>query len=345
MSDNQLYYRCLANYQDIGNNLSSVGTSVGMAPQSCLNFTGSYHSDTKTFEFTWEDVGCEFWGGVRLVIKNGSEPETFTDGDIIIDTYEKDKYKETPLSVPIENGSGDYYCTLFPFSSTYVMNITRFNTIKLMVLKPFAESTWEEIAAISESGNAASAYSVGDSKELIFDGNTYTMRILGFNLFKLSKDSESTAGICLISDEIIPNMVMDYTDDVLTTDTLDISLPIASNVIINMLSEDVTPYIKEVYSSWNSVNTDICHVMSKLSVATPTMLTDAGYSTAISRIKYPCGKTEADRYTINDTIARVNNSYYMSIIDKTGNVKKPTATSSNSCSSAKSSNFAICFNI
>ena len=72
-----------------GGTNSSLGTSVGLAPQSCINFTGSYLSNDKVFNFTWEDVGCDFWGGVILVIKKGSIAETFNDGDIIIDTFEK----------------------------------------------------------------------------------------------------------------------------------------------------------------------------------------------------------------------------------------------------------------
>ena len=298
-----------------GGNGSSLGTSVGVAPQSCINFDGSYHSDTKTFEFTWEDVGCDFWGGCRLVIKKGSIAETFTDGEIVIDTFEKNKYKDTPLSVPVENGGGDYYCTLFPFSSTWVMNTMKFNTIKLMILKPFVDSTWEEIAAVSEAGNAQLAYSIGDTKQLTAtDGNTYNMKIVGFNKCKLNKDSDETAGIFLMSDKLLPNTCMTYIhnidESITTKSTPDIQLTALSDGLYNLCPDSVKSHIKNIY--WE-LTFSAQHINYDLNLKTMMPLESIMSDTSV----FPddtsrCIPFIDDKNTWNTYYGRMGNYVYMS---------------------------------
>ena len=282
-----------------GGTNSSLGTSVGLAPQSCINFTGSYLSNDKVFNFTWEDVGCDFWGGVRLVIKKGSIAETFNDGDIIIDTFEKNKYKEAPLSINIDS-AGEYYCTLFPFSSTWVMNTVKFNTVKIIVSKPLNECTWEEIAAASASGNASLMYSLKDTKELVgTDGNTYTMDIINID----------DLGICMCSKELIPKKYENYFVEDLKIETgKDLRFMNNSElrqVIVNLFTQigtiipdNISTFIKNIPT--NILGSEETHNQFKIYLPTKTMMTNSSiFPDNNSRIKYKVNTSEACRYGID----------------------------------------------
>ena len=77
-----------------------------------------------------------------------------------------------------------------------------FNIEFLAKTKTFNDYTWAEIAAISESGNAASTFSVGDEKELQIGDETYHVQILGFNHDDKS-DGTGKAGITVGLKEIM----------------------------------------------------------------------------------------------------------------------------------------------
>lgn len=63
-------------------------------------------------------------------------------------------------------------------------------------LPTFAGASWEQIAEISEAGNASTIFSVGDAKTIEFDGTTATVRIIGFNHDELA-DGTGKAGITM----------------------------------------------------------------------------------------------------------------------------------------------------
>lgn len=58
----------------------------------------------------------------------------------------------------------------------------------------FADASWEYIAQISESGKAADAFSVGDTRTTTINGKTAVIEILGFNHDNLA-DGSGKAGI------------------------------------------------------------------------------------------------------------------------------------------------------
>ena len=76
------------------------------------------------------------------------------------------------------------------------------NSSPTLPAKTFNEYTWAEIAAISEAGNAASTFSVGDEKELTIGSKTYHVQILGFDHDDLS-DGTGKAGITVGLKEVM----------------------------------------------------------------------------------------------------------------------------------------------
>ena len=84
-------------------------------------------------------------------------------------------------------------------ASVYGLSVSKNVTIKTisqyeLVLFPDLESSsWDGISSISESGNAASVFSVGDKKTVNIDGTNYQFQIIGFN--HDTKTAGGTAGI------------------------------------------------------------------------------------------------------------------------------------------------------
>lgn len=60
----------------------------------------------------------------------------------------------------------------------------------------FANGSWAQIAQISESGRAADYFKVGDTKEIVWGGYTYTLAILGFDHDDLA-DGSGKAGMTI----------------------------------------------------------------------------------------------------------------------------------------------------
>lgn len=57
-----------------------------------------------------------------------------------------------------------------------------------------ANNSWEQIAAVSEAGIASTAWSVGDTKDIVVEGENLTIEILGFDHDDLA-DGSGKAGI------------------------------------------------------------------------------------------------------------------------------------------------------
>jgi hypothetical protein len=55
--------------------------------------------------------------------------------------------------------------------------------------KPLAECTWEEISAVSKSGNASKWWSVGDTKTMTIDSHTYNLQIVDFDVYDVVSPS------------------------------------------------------------------------------------------------------------------------------------------------------------
>lgn len=137
------------------------------------------------------------------------------------------------------------------------MNTIKANILNksIVIAKPFAESTWEEIASISEAGFASDAYNIGDSKPITVDRYTYNMKIVGFDMFNLSSDPTKTAGICLFADKAYPQYVYNCLNNTLPTNVQDQILAY-TDFMFNLIPLDVSNYIKQVQMRWTSYSAD-----------------------------------------------------------------------------------------
>ena len=91
------------------------------------------------------------------------------------------------------------YGTWTVSASVYGLSVSKNYTIKaiaqyeLVLLPDLESSSWDDISFISESGNAASTWNVGDKKTINIDGTDYQFQIIGFN--HDTKTAGGTAGI------------------------------------------------------------------------------------------------------------------------------------------------------
>lgn len=73
---------------------------------------------------------------------------------------------------------GDWTITAGEYEK--IITIDAIKVYKIQAL-PLSEATWAQIAAISESGNAADTWSIGDEKDIVIGDETLTLVIVDFN--------------------------------------------------------------------------------------------------------------------------------------------------------------------
>ena len=185
---------------------SSGGSSKGYPPGNVTNVTikGGY----KKVTIKWTDpddvvVGdktLSAWQSTTLVRKKGSIPTSIEDGDIVLETTEKDKYKDTEY---IDNNLeiGTYYYRFFVCNTDKIYNNDSsmiYSTIVVLIDPILKNNTWDQIASASESGSIPSTWKVGDEIDITLSGTyneTITLQIWDFNHFDKS-DGSGKAGIC-----------------------------------------------------------------------------------------------------------------------------------------------------
>lgn len=236
-----------------------------------------------------------FWDGDTLV-----DTVTVPYGGTAVTSYTKPGYKAT-WEPSNENITGDTDC------------YGRFDEVT------FANSTWAEIAEISEAGNAASYFALGDTKTFTCNGKTYTAEIVGLNLDPLS-DSTGKAGIsCVITGYY--SSTYKYHSSVVSWDSSNLRT-YCNGTIYNGIQDDLKAVIKQVvkYSAYkySSVSTnDYCWVPSAK---------EAGGSGSYegSAVKYtPFDQTKRD-INVNWHLRTVNSNLYHNYVDTSGNIKYET---------------------
>lgn len=70
----------------------------------------------------------------------------------------------------------------------------------------FAGSTWADIAAISEAGKAATYFNIGDTRQIVYNGVTTSVVIIGFNHDDLADGSGKAGMTLMIQDFVAPKI-------------------------------------------------------------------------------------------------------------------------------------------
>lgn len=69
----------------------------------------------KSLGITWEDPDDTNWVGTKVVYKIGSYPQNPTDGTLVVDNKEKNKYKNNEISANSLTNGTRYFFTFFPY--------------------------------------------------------------------------------------------------------------------------------------------------------------------------------------------------------------------------------------
>jgi hypothetical protein len=186
----------------------------------------------------------------------------FYDGDKLVDTKTV-RYGQSATSRYVKSGYTLVGWTPEPTNVTSDMDCYGSWSIS------FASASWETIAEISEAGNAASTFAIGDTKTFTCDGYNYTAEIAAFDADELA-DGSGTAGITLIIRGLSRYSVAHYSGATGTkvypwsTSTL---RSYCNETIYNGIQEDlrsiIKPVTKRTIVNWNTeVTTDYCWPLS-----------------------------------------------------------------------------------
>ena len=185
---------------------SGGGSSKGYPPGNVTNVTIKGGNKKVTIKWTDPDdvvIGdktLSTWQSTTLVRKKGSIPTSIKDGVVILETTEKNKYKNTEYS---DNNLdiGTYYYRFFVCNTDKIYNNDSGMIYSAAVVEfdpILSNNSWDQIAAASESGIASDIWNIGDEIDLTLSGTyneTVTLQIWDFNHFDKS-DGSGKAGIC-----------------------------------------------------------------------------------------------------------------------------------------------------
>lgn len=191
--------------------------------------------------------------------------------------------------------------------------------------KPLAECTWEEISAVSKSGNASKWWSVGDTRPIVISGVTYTAQIMDFDMYDVSDPASygrEKAGVVFQLVELFNE----------TENASGAESSVDSAMTASAECSDLIPTIKYPYLSSGSA-TSVSIGTAKGILASEEELFGASadiedppagtqfafYAAGNSRIKKVVGKTTASKYWTRSY--RKNVSGYLVIVSDDGTYK------------------------
>lgn len=142
------------------------------------------------------------WAGTKLIRKTGSAPETWEDGEMLVNSTEHDAYKSAGYTDDgLDNGT-EYFYAVFAYSTDglYSTDVSTSVTPAEITTDPtLANNSWAQIAEASESGTAKGTWEKGDTIDLVLSGTyneTLTLEIADFEHDNLATGGK--AGITFI---------------------------------------------------------------------------------------------------------------------------------------------------
>ena len=147
------------------------------------------------------------WLHTLLIRKQGSYPTSPSDGDIVIDNYERNKYNssnelnDTGLDINVT-----YYYRFFTYNINNICNnsgdmiysaITKINADPIL-----SNNDWETIIKIADSGQGQDIWNIGDEIDFpLSENSNLKLHIADFNHFDKSNGS-GKANICFVCKDI-----------------------------------------------------------------------------------------------------------------------------------------------
>ncbi len=255
---------------------SGGGSSKGYPPGNVTNVTikGGY----KKVTIKWTDpddvvIGdktLSTWQSTTLVRKKGSIPTSIKDGIVILETTEKNKYKNTEYS---DNNLeiGTYYYRFFVCNTDKIYNNDSSMIYSATVVEfdpVLKNNTWEQIAVASELGMASDLWKVGDEIDITLSGTfneTVTLQIWDFKHFDKS-DGSGKAGIVFGMKHLMKNAQQMNGSDINSGgwNNTYMKKTVMQN-IYNSMPSNLQSYIKEVNTYANQGGASSSSSIGKLS--------------------------------------------------------------------------------
>lgn len=203
----------------------------------------------------------------------------------------------------------------------------------------FANSSWSEIARISEEGKAKETFNVGDTRTILLDGEEIELMIAGFDHDDLA-DGSGKAGITIISNTMANNVTSVFGNTIYYNAGNSLRSNTAS--LKEKLPDDLQPYIKRVTKKINSASNQTIEYdlreevfalsvkeinastsLQYIQVGTPYEAFLQGYATIQARVH---GTEEYSNYWLkqNEKYSFLRGLY----VTSAGKVSKSTASSS-----------------
>ena len=236
---------------------SGGGSSKGYPIGNVTNVTIKGGNKKVTIKWTDPDdvvIGdktLSTWQSTTLVRKKGSIPTSIKDGDTVLETTEKNKYKNTEYTdnnLEIDT----YYYRFFVCNTDKIYNNDSgmiYSAAVVEIDPVLKNNTWEQIASASESGNIPSTWKVGDEIDLTLSGTfneTVTLQIWDFNHFDKS-DGSGKAGIVFGMKNLMKNTQQMNSSDTNSGGWNNTAMckTVMQN-ILNSMPSNLQNYIKEV---------------------------------------------------------------------------------------------------
>lgn len=114
---------------------SGEGETWGVPPQNVSNL--SLVAENETITIKWKDPADSYvdgvllseWKGTKLVQKSGAYSENPTDGVLLVDNQERDRYATSGFKINGLTNGETYYFSLYPYSSGGLTNTEEVNRV------------------------------------------------------------------------------------------------------------------------------------------------------------------------------------------------------------------------
>ena len=190
-------------------NNGSTSTSQGSYPPGDVIMINKY-PENGSIHIQWQDpadtiandIKLSEWSHTILVRKTDSYPTSPSDGDVVIDNYERDKYKDTEYIDSDLDTDVTYYYRFFTYNTDGECNNSTnmmFNIVNVLADYTLSNNDWQVIIDIANQGKAQNYWNIGDEISLTL-GSPYSvtvvLQIWDFDHFNIASDSSKTANIC-----------------------------------------------------------------------------------------------------------------------------------------------------
>lgn len=189
----------------------------------------------------------------------------------------------------------------------------------------FATAPWSKISEISEAGNAAEVFAIGDKRTISCNGKTYEMEIVAFNQDNKA-DGSGKAGITCVCTDVYASTSKYYSSNAKIGWTDSLVRTLCNDTIYNGFDTDLKSVIKQVtklsmFSNPISTN-DHCWVLSAGEIGKTLY---GGLASKYPRFSSLSDALIGKNFWLRDSSSTSNYAYYMQA--STDNTKTTYMTS------------------